>query len=344
MKNQKAAVRTIYKGDDASAANFSFACDFSHDNRFFSSSSPDGSISIYDLGLGKETKKLPGSRPFTELIMNPGDTRLACASSEDPRVEIRDIASGQTLLTLNCPTNVSAVNWSPDGKRLATACLDFSIYIWDAETGRRLSTLEGHFTYIQSLAFNHRGDLLVSAGYDGIRLWNSYAGRPLVSFRGSSWQIQFSPDDRRLVGWQDGAHYGSLEVASSRECRELYVPRDGRYTAGPTFSADGRILAASSNSKARFWDAVSGKEIGSFQSKDQGNLIFNPDGRSLITVDPDDGVYERSLEQLGDAASSVYRLGKPRRFFDAADVWERRLVQMAGFWRWRNSRRPCSYF
>ena len=55
-----------------------------------------------------------------------------------------------------------------------------------------------------SLRFNHAGDLLASASFDGlIRLWNPDDGHQVASHPGGSWQLEFSADDRYLLGWQN---------------------------------------------------------------------------------------------------------------------------------------------
>ena len=79
---------------------------------------------------------------------------------------------------------------------------------------------------------------------------------------------------------------------------------------GPEFSADGRILAAGTGDRVRFWDVFSGKEIGSLLLPECDTHIFHPDGQSLIVTDWLGGVSLRSLEQTGDPASSAYRLGE----------------------------------
>jgi WD40 repeat protein len=292
------------------------ADDFSSDSRFFAKCHPGGALSIYDLGSGKELKRLPGTRQFNHLILSPGNSRLACSSEEDPRAEIRDAESGRSIHTLACPPGVSALAWSADGKRLATGCMDYRIYVWDAETGQRQAVLEGHTAHVQSLAFNHAGNLLASASLEGlIRLWNPDGGRQVASHPGGGWQLQFSPDDLRLLGWQNVARYGSLEVAYSRECRLLYAQGTGGSLSSPQFSADSRILAAGIGDQVRFWDVFSGKGIGSFLLTNCDTHIFHPDGRNLIVTDWLGGVSLRSLEQTGDPASSAYHLGKPLRFY-----------------------------
>jgi len=327
LENQKAVVRALQQKNGANESGFNFACDFSSDSRLFASTCLDGTISVYDLASGRESRHFLGNRLFNKLVLNPQNTRLACSSPVDPGMEIRDVESGQILLTLACANGVSAVAWSADGKRLATACLNFSIYVWDAETGRRLEALEGPANFIMSVAFSHEGSLLASSGWDGIsRLWNLDTGRQIASHDGGGWALQFSPDDRQLIGWQNVARYGSLEVACSRECRQLFVQRDGGFISCPEFSADGRILAAASDDKVRFWDAGSGKEIASFREKICESLIFHPDGRSLIAVDKD-GICKRTLAQLGGSGSPAYLLGKPVRFFESPELHQAALSQ-----------------
>jgi WD40 repeat protein len=318
LATQKVVIRAVQKEDVAKSADIQIGGSFSQDSRLFACFKSEGTISLYDLPSGKEIKHFPCNRLLQSITWDPANTRLAYFSREDPKVEIRAVESGQILRTLTCPAGVSAFAWSADGKRLATACMDFNIYVWDAETGRRQAVVEGHGTFIMSVAFNHAGNLLVSASYDGVvRLWNAHNGRQLAGYRGSSWQIHFSTDDRYLVGWQDGSRYGSLEVASSQECRQLYVPRDGLSNSIPAFSADGHIIALGTESMLCFWDASSGNEIGSFPLKAFSQQVFTPDGRSLLTVDRMTGIRQRTLEKVG---ASAYRLGKPRPFLEASDI------------------------
>jgi serine/threonine protein kinase/WD40 repeat protein len=302
------------------------AGDFSPDSRLFARCQLDGTLSIYDLDSGKELKHFPGARIFNLLIPNPGNTRLACSSETEPAVEIRDFESGRNLFTLPCPATVSSTAWSPDGKRLATACLDDRIYIWDVETRQRRAMLEGSSAEILNIVFNHAGDLLASSSFDSVvRLWNPDSGRQIACHPGGSWQLQFSPDDRQLSGWREFAHYGSLEVANSREFRPLYVQRIGSSTSLPEFSPDGRILAAVTGDHVLFWDIPSDKEVASFPLDGCETFIFDPSGRTTIVGDRSGGVRLRALERTGDPSSFAYRLGKPRRFYDAEGLHDAAL-------------------
>jgi serine/threonine protein kinase/WD40 repeat protein len=322
LENQTAVVRSLQQADVTNQSNFNLACEFSSDSRFFASSSSEGTISVYDLATGKETTRLPGKRPVSHALLNPDNTRLATSSLDDPAVEIWEVASGRNSLVVTCPEVVTAVAWSADGRHLATACKDFRIYVWDTWTGQQQTVFEGHSAGISSVAFNHAGNLLASSAWDDrTYIWNLDSGRQIASHPGNGWAVQFSPDDRKLVGWQRFNRYGSLELAYSRECLQLFVPVGGGLVSGPVFSPDGRILAAGTEDTVRFWEVSSGKEIGSFREKLCESLIFHPDGRSLIAIDRE-GVRIRSVTRIGGTNSSAYRLGKPTPFYNADELHE----------------------
>lgn len=61
---------------------------------------------------------------------------------------------------------------SQDGRDVATAGGDWSIRVWDRETGDQQAVLLGHQGRVRALAFDPRGEYLASAGDDGeVRLW-----------------------------------------------------------------------------------------------------------------------------------------------------------------------------
>jgi len=295
------------------------AGNFSSDSRLYARCHQDGEVSIFDLGSGRELQRFPGTQKFNSLVLSPGNDRLACASETNPVVEIRGVTSSPKITTVTCPANVYCVAWSPDGKRLATACRDFSIYIWNAETGQRQAVLEGPTAQITSLAFGHAGNLLANASWDGvIRLWNPDSGRQIAKYRGGSWQLQFSADDRQLLGWQYVAHFGALEVAASREYRLLNLPHSKIVGSGitcPNFSADGRILATATGDAVQFWNVLSGQQLASLPVSCDTD-IFEPDSQGLIVTDWNKGVHRRALERIGNSGSPAYRLGQPQSLYE----------------------------
>jgi WD40 repeat protein len=291
---------------------------FSDDSRLFACSNPDATVSIYGLASAVELKRHRATRRFAEFALTADSARLACIQNESPEVEIHEVDSWHQVRTLTNPASAACCAWSFDGHRLAIACKDYRIYLWDTETGHQLAVLQGHTARIVSLAFSHAGDLLASGSWDGTtRLWQVDAARQIANHPGGgSWHFQFSPDDRYIGPWYaEGNRWGLLEVVRSREYRNLYQPRVAEDSSGPEFSPDGRLIVAGTGALVCFWDGSSGRRIASFASPGCTKHLFRPDGKGIVVLDRAGGVRLRALEPMG--ASNAWRLGPPNPFFTA---------------------------
>jgi WD40 repeat protein len=68
--------------------------------------------------------------------------------------------------------SISSVRWSPDGELLATASLDGTINIWDADSFEILAVIETD-DILTSLSWQPNSSNLVGAEWDGtIRIWD----------------------------------------------------------------------------------------------------------------------------------------------------------------------------
>ena len=78
------------------------------------------------------------------------------------------ILSSRVSMTLRGHSGfVQAVAFSPDGKRLATASVDQTAKVWDAESGKELLTLRGHSGSVNKVAFSPDGKRLATANANG---------------------------------------------------------------------------------------------------------------------------------------------------------------------------------
>jgi WD40 repeat protein len=77
---------------------------------------------------------------------------------------------------------VTALDFSPDGRRLAVAFRDRSIRIQEADTGKVTHTLRGHVRGVTAVCFSPDGRRLFSGSQDQtVRVWHAGNGQPLVT-------------------------------------------------------------------------------------------------------------------------------------------------------------------
>ncbi len=147
--------------------------------------------------------------------------RAILTGSRDGTARFWDAATGRPLRPpIEHGDQVVFVAISPDGRRVATGGSDGKARLWDAATGRPIGQPLFHGEAVNWIAFSPDGRLMASRDVSRgrARLCDAVTGQPLESpgSGGAIRDIQFSPDGRSLVTWEDdvvrswGAREGRL--------------------------------------------------------------------------------------------------------------------------------------
>ena len=247
------------------------AVDFSPVGSLLAAACGDGTVRIYGAEDRAEQGRFAAhSGPAFAAVFSPDGERIATAGaerqvgdrkesgSEQGAVRIRRVEPGDDrhVLTLLHPARAHAAAWSPDGRRLATACADRLVREWDTATGTLLGSFGGHADDVNWVAWSRDGSRVASASSDGtVRLWrpaDGWSSSELTGPVGQVWEVAFSPDGTRIAGV--GAD-GSLHLWHAASGRHL-LALDGH--DGPlwsvVFAPDGAgILTGSDDGTARVW-------------------------------------------------------------------------------------------
>jgi WD40 repeat protein len=83
------------------------------------------------------------------------------------------------------------------------------VKLWEAGSGRPLTTLQGHTGLVRGVALSGDGRLLASGGQDGtVKLWEPASGQPLATLQGHTgvvYGVALSGDGSLVAsGGQDG--------------------------------------------------------------------------------------------------------------------------------------------
>ncbi|KAJ3796208.1 WD40-repeat-containing domain protein [Lentinula aff. detonsa] len=194
---------------------------------------------------------------------------------------------------------ITAVAFSPDGKKIVSGSWDKTIRIWNADTGEAIGNpLQGHSDGVTSVAFSPDGKRIVSGSEDGlIIIWNvdtrEAIGDPLQGY--SHWvnSVAFSPDGKRIVsGFEDGL----IIIWNADTGEAIGYPLQGslNLVTSVAFSPDGkRIVSGSADCLIRIWNADTGEAIGNpLQGhRDQvSSVAFSPDGKRIVS-----GSWDKSI-------------------------------------------------
>jgi WD40 repeat protein len=127
-------------------------------------------------------------------------------------------------------SSVYSVNFSPDGKTLASGSADNTIKLWNLETGKEIRTLKGNDNDVKSVSFSPDGKTLASGSWDEtIKLWNLETGKEIRTLKGNDNlvnSVSFSPNGKTLASgsvdktiklW-NGSNGWDLDALMGRSC------------------------------------------------------------------------------------------------------------------------------
>jgi len=208
---------------------------------------------------------------------------------------IWDVATGALLHKLAEHHNpVSALAFSPDGRRLVSASFDRRLIVWDATNGERVRTQRAHDGLILGVAFNHDGSRLASTGEDKtVRVWEAATGREILDLRGHEQACQgvaFSPDGLRIAsgGWDKTIRMWDATPLSGNEAQEASTFRHADEVWTVAVSPDGKKIASAgvgADKLVKIWDAPFG--LISFEFPDHRAVVFavawHPDGERIAS-------------------------------------------------------------
>ncbi len=219
-------------------------------------------------------------------------------------------ASGTAEIVMHHGAEVKTAVYSPNGERVLTRWWANEAVLWDASSGRRVATLDGHREELWTALFCADGSRIVTASHDGfIQVWDSRSLERISSFREPCLSLTgavISPDGRRVIAEivrEIGAHSArrNAVVFDTDSGERLFAieglpPVQGDYvgTWSAEFSPDSKKIVSAipwrsyemhGSIPVQVFDADTGEELLVLRdASDYSFACFSPDGRKILAV------------------------------------------------------------
>lgn len=186
---------------------------------------------------------------------------------------------------------VYAVEFSPDGRLLASGGADRQLKLWNTDTGKIIYTLDGHQDAVTALQFMPNGKILISASADCTLGFWDIDGKKLIKQIAAHDQkihaLAVSRDGQTIVSGSGDRTVQLRQLGSS-----LHHVLNGHQEAvlSVAISPDGRTIASGSlDGMVNLWDASTQQLVSSFAAHQSAvkSLVFQPVGKVLMSAGGD---------------------------------------------------------
>jgi WD40 repeat protein len=263
-----------------------------------------GALRVWDARTGRMLRRLGDTTTQTMAVaisaeggrvVGGGGNYLGKGS-----VGVWDTTTGERLwFHDDLGAEVLCVALARDEKLVAAGTADGEVRLYEAETGKVMSTLTGHEGGVTSLVFSPNGKTLYCGqGHGGARVWDVQSGQPLKHCGAASSQAANFSIDRLMnsIGLtRDGGVLATCNSSVNNEFVELVRLWDARtgqlkrefaseniHGRPMALSSDGSIIATGGKA-VQLWDARTGNKLRQLVGhlKRTQSIVFSADGRMV---------------------------------------------------------------
>jgi WD40 repeat protein len=233
---------------------------------------------------------------FVNALAISPDAQLLASGGRDQTVKVWELDRTDCVATLLLEEQCRSLDFSPDGRWLATGMGSGAggIRLYDTQSWKPAVDFGGG-TLVRTVAFSPDGQQLATGGPTESVLWDLTTQEQIVTLPGrdgddSGASFDFSPDGRWLAYARSdkGEQVCFWDVIQRQEVAALHG-HEGRVTS-VVYSPDGTLLATSSwDETVRIWDARHRESVATLTNHTAwvSSVAFSPDGATLVSVGAD---------------------------------------------------------
>jgi WD40 repeat protein len=218
---------------------------------------------------------------------------LVTTAPEEGLAQVWDSENGNEILGIRAPAEVRDATLSPHSKKVAVACVDGKVRVWDATTEQGVLTFRGHGkSPVNNLVFSHDGKRIAQCCSDGaVVVWERNTGK--VEFkreRPNAWKgaiaVALDPTGKRLVVTNKDKDVIVWSVPDGNELAVL----EHKEAIVVAFSPDGSQLAtAGFDNTIKIWETATAKLTWRLEGHSRliSSIAFTTDSSSLASTSDD---------------------------------------------------------
>jgi WD40 repeat protein/DNA-binding winged helix-turn-helix (wHTH) protein len=310
----------------------------SPDNQFMVTLDAGGSVRFLDLNRYELLAEHKAHQDNGRAVAYSPSGLLVATGAEN--IILWDAVTHKKIVSLNYPSIIWSLAFSPDGRWLVSTHGDGSILVWDPVEHQLVANLNEHSGAVRAVAYSRDGTHVASGGEDdSVILWNTETNQKesvLIGHKNKVVGVAFLPDGSVVsTDWEGITKSWAIESPSPRwttqaqgssECFAIspdgrwiatagavYASKDGRkvaqvsmYSWSMAFSANGRwLIHPIAYGHLAVRDTQDWKIINDQEGAKSGIVAVSssPDGKFVVTGEDEGAIRLWQLDPLRELAS-----------------------------------------
>ncbi len=244
------------------------------------SAGADKTVKLWDLAKASVLKSFgPVADPIKAIAFSKDFTKIGVATGKTVKVFV--VADGKEAASLNHPTDVLSLSFSPDGTRIATGAADKQTRIWDVAAGIELQ----FFTQddaVNAVIYAPANNLVISAAGKMTRLDTTSILRAIKADTGPTHALALAPANTHvLTGGAD--KIAKLWNVNTGALDRSFAGAGGAVRA-VAISKNGQLVAAGgADQTVRIYQFADAKELGAVKTPGEIRALgFTPNSLALV--------------------------------------------------------------
>ncbi|BBE09571.1 Putative uncharacterized protein [Mycoavidus cysteinexigens] len=186
----------------------------------------------------------------------------------------------------------SCASYSPSVNSYAIGLRNGRISVYDTSNWKRLFTLEGHTSSVNSVNYSPSGTQIISVSSDNtVRMWDAHSGAACFTLEGHTdyvTSVVYSPNGRQIASgsWDKTVRLWDAESGAAGLTLEGHTDS----VSSVVYSPSGAQIASGSDDKTvRLWDAESGAAGLTLEGHTDSvsSVVYSPSGAQLASGSSD---------------------------------------------------------
>ena len=204
---------------------------FSPDNNMFAISDYDNLAVIFDAKTHTSISKFRPLKVILSVDFDPtSNLFISGGVGEKGYINLWEINSGKKINSIDMPTSSFSVNFHPNGRLFASGDEDTFIRIYNLDSKSPVRTFE-HGSRVQSVRYNHQGNIIASAGFYDIKTWNIRTGKLISSIPKAHKRVietlYFTNNDQVLISSSHDNHLKFWNPYTGKLIHKIAGPKEG---------------------------------------------------------------------------------------------------------------------